>query len=149
MPRRQGRSSEPIGQAPAVEELECDIGQAVGFPDLVDLQDIGMAQRCHRFRLDLEADDLNVVGMHSAPDHLQGDEPVQPTIEGLVDDAHAPAAELAQDLVAGRPGFSTRPWNSEGTWRARQGLSRISGRSSPEKSVVWSDASGTWSDVAA
>ena len=32
-------------------------------------------------------------------DHLQGDEPVQPRLPGLVDDAHAAAAELLQDLV--------------------------------------------------
>ena len=34
-------------------------------------------------------------------DHLQGDEPVQRTVPGLVDDAHAAAPENIEQLVPG------------------------------------------------
>ena len=39
--------------------------------------------------------------MVAGQDHLQGDEAVEPDLAGLVDDAHAAAAQLAEDLVAG------------------------------------------------
>ena len=56
---------QPIGQATPFEQLECHIRRAVGFADVVDLQDIGMAERGDGFRLDLEAGDLDLVGMQS------------------------------------------------------------------------------------
>ena len=60
-----------------------------------------MAQRGDRLGFDLEAGDLNFVGIGAA-DHLQGDEPVEPAMTGLVDDAHSTPAELAQDFVVRR-----------------------------------------------
>ena len=40
-------------------------------------------------------------GVAAGQDHLEGDDAVEPELAGLVDDAHAAAAQLAQDLVAG------------------------------------------------
>ena len=45
---RQRRSPQPIGQATAFEQLECDVGRAVVFADVVDLQNIGVAKRWRR-----------------------------------------------------------------------------------------------------
>ena len=39
-------------------------------------------------------------GVAAGQDHLEGDEAVEADLPGLVDDAHAAAAELAEDLVA-------------------------------------------------
>ena len=91
-----GGSTVPISRSirlPPSSSSSATYGRAVVFADVVDLQDIGVAERGDRFRLDLEAGDLDFVGI-GAPDHLQGDEPVQPAVAGLVDDAHAAAAEL-------------------------------------------------------
>ena len=58
---------------------------------------------------------------YAPSDHLQGDEPVQPAVAGLVDDPHAPAAELPEDLIVGRPVFSP-PLRRERS--IKQGLAR-------------------------
>ena len=44
---------------------------------------------------------LVAAGVAAAQDHLEGDEAVEAELAGLVDDAHAAAAQLAQHLVAG------------------------------------------------
>ena len=42
-------------------------------------------------------------GVRPGQDHLQGAEPVQRELAGQVDDPHAAPAQLAEDLVSGRP----------------------------------------------
>ena len=54
-----------VEEAPPFEQLECHIGRAVEVSNVVDLQDIGMAKRGDGLRLDLEASDLDFVGMHA------------------------------------------------------------------------------------
>ena len=41
----------------------------------------------------------SAAGMAAGQDHLQGDQAVQARLPGLVDDAHAAPAQLAQDFV--------------------------------------------------
>ena len=88
-------------QATSFQQLECHVRGAVVLADVVDLEDIGVPQHGHGFGLDLEAGDLDFVGMRPA-DHLQGDDPVQPTMAGLVDDSHSAPAELTADFVVWR-----------------------------------------------
>ena len=38
-------------------------------------------------------------GMAAGQDHLEGDEPIEPALPSLVDDAHAAPAQLAEDFV--------------------------------------------------
>ena len=79
--------------------------------DLVDLHDVRVLQLGHRLRLGAEAGQLLRAGVVARQDHLQGDDPVQLHLPGLVDHAHAAAAQLAEDLVAGHDGprRGTRP----------------------------------------
>ena len=100
-PAGLGVAGQPVAEAAALEQLERDEGQAVGFADLVDLDDVGMSQP--RDRLGLDAEARQVVGprLDAAADHLEGDQAVQAGVAGLVDDAHAPFAQPLEDLVAG------------------------------------------------
>ena len=72
---------------------------AVVLADLVDRHDAGVVEQGDRLGLVPEPAQLVVAGEHAGPDHLQGDGPVEADLPGLVDDAHAAAAQLAPDLV--------------------------------------------------
>ena len=98
LPGRQHRPHQPTDQATPFQQLECHERVAVVLTDVIDLQDIRVPERGDGFGLDLEARDLNFVGI-GASDHLQGNEPVQPAMAGLVDDAHSAPAELTAKFV--------------------------------------------------
>src|SRR5205814_291542 len=76
---------------------------AVQVADLVDLDDVGVAQAGDGEGLLVEAAQLGG-GVGGAGDHLDGDGPLEADLAGVVDDAHAAVAELAEDLVAGDAG---------------------------------------------
>src|SRR5262249_21123181 len=69
-----------------------------------DLHDVGVLQPGDRLRL--AAEPLAVLGGGEGPgqDDLQGDGAVEPGLPGLVDDAHAAAAQLFEDDGAGEEG---------------------------------------------
>ena len=55
---RLGLAADLLGEAAAGEEFEREIGQAVVFADLEDLDDVGVFDRGDRFRLDLEPGEI-------------------------------------------------------------------------------------------
>ena len=69
-----------------------------------DLDDVGVLEPGDRLGLGEEAGGGLGRGVGAGQDHLQGAGAVEPDLAGLVDDAHAAAAQLAQDLVAGDGG---------------------------------------------
>jgi hypothetical protein len=75
----------------------------MGLPfdaDVVNGNDVGvMAELGHRLGFAVEALDRLLRGILPGDEDLQGDGAVQLRVEGLVDDAHAPAADLLEDLV--------------------------------------------------
>ena len=75
--------------------------------DVVDLDDVGVLEPGDGLGLGEEAGGGLGAGVRAGQDHLQGDGAVEPDLAGLVDDAHAAAAQLAQDLVAGERGVGT------------------------------------------
>jgi hypothetical protein len=91
LPGGERRPEQFLGKAAPFEQLERDIRIAVEFSDVIDLENIGVAKRGHGLRLEFEAGDLDLVG-NRASNHLQGDEPVQAAVAGLVDDSHSSAA---------------------------------------------------------
>ena len=103
-PRRPGRAVEPAVQAAAVDVLQLEERQAVGLADVVDLDDVGVLQAGDGLGLGQEAGDGLGAGMGPGQDHLERAGTVQADLPGPVDDAHAAAAQLAQDLVAGDGG---------------------------------------------
>ena len=101
-----GVPAEPVGEAPAFEQLQRHERQAVDLADVVDLDDVGVPEPGDGLGLDAEPGEVVGPRLLPAADHLQGDQAVQAGLAGLVDDPHAPFAELLQDLVAGDRG----PW---------------------------------------
>jgi hypothetical protein len=53
----------------------------------------------HGFRFDAEAFDLFGVSVGTAADHLQGDEPVELTMPGTVDNAHTAFTQRVQNII--------------------------------------------------
>ena len=102
--RRPGRAVETPVQAAAVDVLQLEERQAVGLADVVDLHDVGVLQPGDGLRFGQEADGGLDAGMGAGQDHLQDAWSVQEDLSAAVDDAHAAAAQLAQDLVAGDGG---------------------------------------------
>ena len=100
------------GEAAALDVLEREVGQAVVLADLVDLDDVRVLDRGDGPGLGLEPDEVPGLRTGPGPDHLQGDEPVEPRLPRLVDDPHAAPAQHLQDLVAGDLGQS-RPLGIE------------------------------------
>ena len=102
--RRARRLRMPIDERverAAVHEFEREVRQPVVLADLVDLDDVRVLQPGDGPGFLIEAGELLRAGVPAGENHLEGDEPIQPRLPGLVDDAHAAAAQLREDLVAG------------------------------------------------
>jgi hypothetical protein len=69
--------------------------------EVVHLDDVGMPQPGDGLCLCAETLQVGRAGVLRRADHLQGHDPAQGGLPGLVDHSHAALAELAQDLLAG------------------------------------------------
>ena len=96
--RRSGRrapgSSPPAprrqrAQVRALDEAHREIEHALGLAGLEDRHDVGMVDRRGELSLGLEALAEVAVAGELGRDHLQGDGPVEPELQGAVDDSHA------------------------------------------------------------
>jgi hypothetical protein len=98
---RQRLALQLVGQAAAGDELQGEVGMSLVPAGLEKLHDVRVLQR--RDRLGLGHEPLQVLGggVGAREDHLQRHDPVDALLECLVNDAHAPAAQLPEDLVAG------------------------------------------------
>ena len=67
--------------------------------DVVNSADVGMIQSGRGLRFALEAAKRLRVAGHFVGQELQGDEAMEASVFGLVDDAHPAAAELFDDAV--------------------------------------------------
>ena len=90
---------ELLGEVAPLDELHAEVALAVVLADLVDRDDARVVEQRDGLGLVLEPPQLGVVGQHAGLDHLEGDGPVEADLPGLVDDAHAAAAQLLLDLV--------------------------------------------------
>src|SRR5262249_13668080 len=90
---------EPVGEALALDELHGEVAPAVVLADLVDRHDMRVVETGDGLGLVAEASEVVVAGPGPCAEHLQRDEAVEGALAGLVDDAHAAAAEDAVDLV--------------------------------------------------
>ena len=94
------RVGDDVGQRPAADELEHDVGLTLVLQDFVDLADVRMIQLGDRRGLAqeplLRRFVLRVVGLQ----RLDRDRARQLRVERLVHDAHASATDLLDDLVA-------------------------------------------------
>ena len=104
LPRRPRGSVELLVEAAARDELQLEESQALRLTDVVDLHDMWVLEPRHRLGLGEEAGGGLGRGIGAGQDHFQGAGAVEPGLAGLVNDAHAAAAQLARDLVAGDDG---------------------------------------------
>ena len=95
--------------------------------DVEDLDDVGVLELGDGLGLGQEPGGGLGAGVLAGQDHLQGDGAVEPDLAGLVDHAHAAAAELAQDLVAGERGVGT-PWGGRRSVAIRRGHDKVGRR---------------------
>jgi len=85
--------------AGALDVLHDEVVVAVLLGDGVDLDDVRVGQGGGAPRLAHETLDVLVVGLEVLAENLDGDEAVERLFVGLVDHAHAAAAELGNDGV--------------------------------------------------
>ena len=86
-------------QRHAIQILHGDESLAVLLANFVNGADVGMVQRGSRLRLALKAAERRGILGHFIGQKLQCDKPPQPRVFGLVDHAHAAAAQLLQNAV--------------------------------------------------
>ena len=86
-------------EALAVDELHGVVEVLAVLADVEDRHDVGVMHPRRGLRLALKADLRRGVARARPGQHLEGDAPAQGLLLGLVDDAHAAAADLAQDAV--------------------------------------------------
>ena len=98
----QGSPGEPLPQALAVQALHGDEGALVGvFADVEDGDDAGVTQGRGGLGFLDEASLALGIGHRLGAQDLEGHRPAQAGVPGAEEHAHAPLAQLAEDLVAG------------------------------------------------
>src|SRR5439155_3765721 len=96
---RPGGAVEALGEAAAGAVLHREVRPAGVLAGLVDGGDGRVLQPGDRLGLGAEAGQVGGGGVAAGEDHLQRDEAVERPLAGEVDDAHAAAADLADQLV--------------------------------------------------
>jgi len=96
-------------EAAPLDELHGVEGHAVVGADAEDGHDVGVVQPRRRLRLALEALQQVRPRRRLGRQHLEGDVAAERFLHRLVDDAHAAAADLAQQQVLAEPPGVGRP----------------------------------------
>ncbi len=91
-------------QAAAVDELHRVVVDALVAADTEDRHDVRMVQLRGRLGLDLEPLALLGIDRRRKGKHLERDPPAQRNLLGLIDDAHTPSADLAEDPIFAKLG---------------------------------------------
>jgi hypothetical protein len=100
---RHGASGQPRRQRLAVEQLHHEVLDIAGAADVVERADVGMRELRDRARFALES--LARVRRRGeiAGQHFDRDETIEPRVARLVDGAHRPGADRADDLERSEP----------------------------------------------
>ena len=118
---REGFARELRCEVTAVHKLQHQAGLAVVLADLVDLHDVGVLQAGRRLGLTPEAGQLLGVGLVAGSQQLQGHDPIQGHLPGLVDHTHSAAAQLRQEFITPGSRLRTRRERVSCLWGSRQG----------------------------
>jgi hypothetical protein len=100
-PRRLWRPLEVLSQTATRHELQDEIRPARGLADVVDLNNVRMLQASDHLGFGAETGQVLRADVGSGQDHLHRHRALQGELPGLIDDAHAAAAQLPQHFVAG------------------------------------------------
>jgi len=99
--RRLRPAGQLLVQAAAGDQFHDNERPAVLFARLDQLHHVGMHHTRQRGRLTAEARALMRAVKEGIAKYLEGEEPASCEVTDLVNDAHAPVAELGEDLVTG------------------------------------------------
>ena len=94
-------------EAAALDELHGEEGLPLVLADLVDGHDVRVVELGGGLGLGLEAPQVGRGGELAGENHFQGDDPVERRLPRLVDDAHAAAGDLFQQLVVAEQASET------------------------------------------
>ena len=83
---RDGLAAKSVGEAAAFDQLQAQVGDALVFADVVDRDDLGMAEPCDRHRLLAIPLDGLARCVRTGGEHLQRDQAIEFDLPGLVDD---------------------------------------------------------------
>ncbi len=97
--RRQGTAVQGLAEALPFHELHHDVRDAPFASDVVDGDDVRMAERRRRARLELEAAQTLRIRREVLGEDLQRDVAFEPGVTRAVDLAHSARAERRDDLV--------------------------------------------------
>ncbi len=122
-----GPVADQVLERDAVEELHHEEMTAAFLADVIDGTDIGMVQGRSGLGLAAEALQCLAVLGEIVGQKLQGDEAAEAGVFGLVDDAHAAAAELFDDPVMRDGLFEHFPRSGPGSPRASSPVSHLRG----------------------
>ena len=86
-----------------MDELHGVVEVVAVLADVEDRHDVGVMHPRRGFCLTLKSDLRRGISRARSGQHLEGDAPAQGLLLGLVDDAHAAAADLAEDAVVAEP----------------------------------------------
>jgi hypothetical protein len=100
---RQRRAIHPVCQTRPRDELHHEVVPAVVLAEGVDGDDTRVLQLASRLGLGPEPLYLGVARQGAGSKDLQGDDPVRALLPGPVDDTHAAAADLAEQLELAEP----------------------------------------------
>jgi hypothetical protein len=94
-----GVVGQPLLEARPADELHGEVAPPVVLADLEDRHDVRVVQQRDRLGLVLEPSQFVIAGQDVGPEHLEGDGPIEADLAGAVDDPHAAAAHLLDQLV--------------------------------------------------
>src|SRR5258706_316529 len=97
LPRGERAGRETVAQRLPLKQLRDDVGRAVVVPDVVDGDDVGVAEERGGLGLVFEAEQAILVGRHVGEENLDGDLAGQAKVPGFVDLAHSPLARQGSD----------------------------------------------------
>jgi hypothetical protein len=126
-----------------VDELHGVIVDAVALTDTENRHDVAVVQSCCCLRLAAEAIQKGPLGDQTGRQHLQRDVPAQRFLDGLVDDAHAAVAYLADDPIVPQPARRSGERQRRG-WLASQRVAQVLAHQQRGNSLRMRTVSSEW-----
>ncbi len=102
--RGEGSAAQTLAKGLPIEELRHDVRLAVGGPDVVDADDVGVRQLARGLGFDLEAAQTLRIGRQARRQRLDRHVAPEPGVARAVHLSHAAGAEEAEHFVGAEPG---------------------------------------------
>src|SRR5690606_9728387 len=97
--RRQRTIAQTLGETRPFDQLHREVRVAIDLAGLVDLDGVRMVDSRRRLGLRTESDAIGGAREIAPDDHFERDHAIEASLSRSIDDAHASAADLLEDLV--------------------------------------------------